>query len=184
MTLDLPNGKSVQLLKGDITRVPVDAICNAANSELRGGGGVDGAIHEAGGPSIMLELDRIRREGTGCPPGSAVATSAGLLPAQYVFHAVGPVFRGGKEGEAETLASAYRACLALAEEKGIAYISFPSISTGVYGYPVDLAAPIALREVLDHLRRDGTRLQRAVFVLYDDRTYAAYEKAAAAAAAG
>ena len=177
MTHEFPNGKSIQLLKGDITKVPVDAIANAANSQLRGGGGVDGAIHLAGGPSIMQELDAIRAEAGGCPTGSAVPTTAGTLPAKYVFHAVGPVYQGGKSGEPDQLASAYRACLALAEEKGISYLSFPSISTGVYGYPVDQAAPIALREVAAHLTDPKNKLQRVIFVLFDDKTLAVYSSA-------
>src|SRR5215470_12313606 len=105
------SGRQVVLLEGDITKVPVDAIVNAANSALAGGGGVDGAIHRAGGPSIMRELDEIRRAKGGCPTGSAVVTSAGNLPAKYVFHAVGPVYRGGAGGEPELLAQCYRTCL-------------------------------------------------------------------------
>jgi O-acetyl-ADP-ribose deacetylase len=177
MTREFPNGKSIQLIKGNITKVPVDAIANAANSELRGGGGVDGAIHLAGGPSIMQELDAIRAQSGGCPTGSAVPTTAGSLPAKYVFHAVGPVYRDGKKGEPDQLSSAYRACLALAEEKGISYISFPSISTGIYGYPLDQAAPIAIGEVARHLNDAKNKLQRAIFVLFDDKTLAAYSKA-------
>src|SRR3954454_13992367 len=123
MNREFGNGKQLQLVKGDITTVPVDAIANAANSELRGGGGVDGAIHRAGGPAIMQELDLIRKQRGGCPTGSAVATTAGNLPAKYVFHAVGPIWEGGNAGEPEQLASAYRACLNLAEERSIAYIS-------------------------------------------------------------
>lgn len=174
MTRDFPGGKSLQLLRGDITKVPVDAIVNAANAQLAGGGGVDGAIHLAAGPALRVELDEIRAKKGGCPTGSAVATSAGNLPAKYVFHAVGPVYDKGGAAVAEQLASAYRSCLALAEERGIAYISFPSISTGVYGYPVAEAAPIALREVAAHLRRQDTKLQRAIFVLFDDPTWRAY----------
>jgi O-acetyl-ADP-ribose deacetylase (regulator of RNase III) len=162
---------------GDITKVPVDAIANAANAGLHGGGGVDGAIHRAGGPSIMQELDLIRSQSGGCPTGSAVATTAGALPAKYVFHAVGPVWSGGSKGEAELLKSAYNACLKLAEEKSIGYLSFPSISTGIYGYPVDQAAPIAVGTVAEHLSGSETKLQRVIFVLFDDRTMAAYEKA-------
>src|SRR5687767_2565500 len=177
MTREFPNGKSIQLLKGDITKVPVDAIANAANSGLRGGGGVDGAIHSVGGPSIMQELDEIRARSGGCPTGSAVPTTAGNLPAKYVFHAVGPVYRDGRNGEPDQLASAYRACLALAEEKRIAYMSFPSISTGIYGYPVDQAAPIALGEVRNHLGDPRNNVQRVIFVLFDEKTLAAYSKA-------
>jgi O-acetyl-ADP-ribose deacetylase (regulator of RNase III) len=177
MTREFPGGKSLQLLKGDITKVPVDAIVNAANSQLAGGGGVDGAIHLAAGPAMRLELDEIRAKQGGCPTGSAVATSAGNLPAKYVFHAVGPVYEGDDGGVAEKLASAYRSCLRLAEDRGVKYISFPSISTGVYGYPVNEAAPIALGAVVEHLRRETTKLQKAVFVLFDDRTLRAYRDA-------
>jgi O-acetyl-ADP-ribose deacetylase len=174
MIRTLTGNKLLQLMKGDITQVPVDAICNAANSELAGGGGVDGAIHLAGGPAIKRELDEIRKRQGGCPTGSAVATSAGSLPAKWVFHAVGPIYTGGENGEPEALRSAYRSCLDLAEEKGAEYVSFPSISTGVYGYPVDQAAAIALDEVARRLAEDGRKLQKAVFVLFDDRTYKAY----------
>jgi O-acetyl-ADP-ribose deacetylase (regulator of RNase III) len=164
-------------MKGDITQVPVDAMCNAANSQLIGGGGVDGAIHREGGPAIMRELDEIRKSKGGCPTGSAVATSAGSLPAKWVFHAVGPIYSDGQSGEPELLRSAYRACLELAEEKDVEYISFPSISTGVYGYPVREAAAIALHEVTGALKQPDRKLQRAVFVLFDARTHAAYADA-------
>ena len=110
-------------------------MANAANSALAGGGGVDGAIHRAGGPAIMRELDVIRAQSGGCPTGSAVATTAGNLPAKYVFHAVGPVWRDGRHGEPELLAGCYRKCLELAAERGVRTISFPAISTGIYGYP-------------------------------------------------
>jgi O-acetyl-ADP-ribose deacetylase len=138
---------------------------------------VDGAIHLAGGPSIKLELDGIRAKSGECPAGAAVATTAGNLPAKYVFHAVGPVYRGGTKGEAEQLASAYRACLALAEERSVQHLNFPSISTGVYGYPVEEAAPIALGEVVNHLQNSANKLQSATFVLFDDRTLDAYRSA-------
>ena len=166
------NGRLLKLVVGDITRVTADAIVNAANSALTGGGGVDGAIHRAGGPSIMRDLDRIR--GKGCATGSAVVTGAGRLPAQFVFHAVGPVYRGGKHGEAELLASCYRTCLALAEEHGLQTIAFPSISTGVYGYPVGEAARIALREVTEHLGRETIQLVEAKFVLFSEGDYRMY----------
>jgi O-acetyl-ADP-ribose deacetylase len=177
MTREFPGGKSLQLLKGDITKVPVDAIVNAANDRLAGGGGVDGAIHLAAGPALRLELDEIIAKQGGCPTGSAVPTTAGNLPAKYVFHAVGPIYGDGGEDKATALASAYRACLSLAEDKGISYISFPSISTGVYGYPVEQAAPIALNEVVAHLQNQDTKLHRAIFVLFDDRTHRAYQEA-------
>ncbi|MDQ6700178.1 MAG: O-acetyl-ADP-ribose deacetylase [Acidobacteriota bacterium] len=163
-------GKRLRLEIGDITRIPVDAMANAANSSLAGGGGVDGAIHRAGGPEIMKELDTIRAEAGGCPTGSAVMTGAGKLPAKFVFHAVGPVYRDGKHGEADLLASCYRKCLELAEENGVRTISFPSIGTGVYGYPVPDAAEIALREIRTHLNRGGN-VGEAIMVLYDRRTY-------------
>src|SRR5947209_20292494 len=118
-------GRKILLREGDITRIPVDAMANAANSALAGGGGVDGAIHRAGGPAIMRELDEIRRAQGGCPTGSAVATGAGKLPAKFVFHAVGPVYRDGTHGEAGLLAGCYRKCLELAVERGVETISFP-----------------------------------------------------------
>ena len=172
-----PNGRVLRLLKGDITKIASDAIANAANSGLRGGGGVDGAIHRAGGETIMAELDLIRAAEGGCPTGSAVATTAGRLPARYVFHAVGPVYKNGARGEPELLASCYRKCLELAVERKLASITFPSISTGVYGYPVEEAAPIALRTVTYHLEGSETSLREATFVLFDESTLKAYEKA-------
>jgi O-acetyl-ADP-ribose deacetylase (regulator of RNase III) len=173
------NGNRLRLVLGDITRVPAGAIANAANSGLRGGGGVDGAIHRAGGPSIMRELDRIRAETGGCPAGGAVVTGAGALPATYVFHAVGPIYQDGSHGEPEQLASCYRTCLQLAEERGVKVISFPSISTGIYGYPVRDAAVIAIREVRRHLERDDTHVEEAIFVLFDQKTCDAYAAALA-----
>jgi O-acetyl-ADP-ribose deacetylase (regulator of RNase III) len=169
--------RKILLKEADITKIPVDAIVNAANSALAGGGGVDGAIHRAGGPSIMRELDEIRRAQGGCPTGSAVVTSAGNLPAKYVFHAVGPVYRGGVRGEPELLAQCYRTCLELADEHEVATISFPAISTGVYGYPQDAAAAIAVREVKAHLDRDDTPIQTAIFVLFGRSAYDVYIRA-------
>ena len=169
-------GKKIVLLRGDITRIAVDAMANAANSALAGGGGVDGAIHRAGGPSIMRELDGIRARSGGCPTGSAVATGAGNLPARYVFHAVGPVWRGGGHGEAELLAGCYRTCLDLARERKLRTISFPAISTGIYGYPLKDAAAIAIREVRAHLQDPMTSIEQVIFVLFDspaEDTYAA-----------
>lgn len=177
MEREFPGGKFLRLILGDITRVPADAIVNAANSALRGGGGVDGAIHRAGGPSIMRELDEIRARQGGCPTGSAVVTGAGALPARYVFHAVGPVWRGGSENEADLLASCYRICLALAEERGLSTISFPSISTGAYGYPLREAAAIAVEQVCRHLERPDTRLREVLFVLFDEAAREAYAEA-------
>jgi len=177
MEKPFPNGKLLRLLTGDITRVPAEAIVNAANSRLAGGGGVDGAIHRAGGPEIMRELDGIRERLGDCPAGSAVATSAGNLPARYVFHAVGPVYRDGKHGEAELLASCYRTCLRMAEERELSVISFPSISTGIYGYPIREAAPIALAQVCAHLNRPHTRVREAIFVLFTRPDYDVYADA-------
>jgi len=170
-------GRRLTLVEGDITRVAADAIVNAANSALAGGGGVDGAIHRAGGPAIMRELDTIRARAGGCPTGSAVATGAGNLPAKYVFHAVGPVYRDGRHGEPELLASCYRKCLELAEEREVATISFPAISTGIYGYPIEQAAAIALREVTAHLDREDVHVQHAIFVLFGRAAYEAYAQA-------
>lgn len=165
------NGVLLVLLQGDIVEAHVDAIVNAANSGLRGGGGVDGAIHRAGGPGIMQECRKIG----GCPTGSAVATSAGRLPAKYVFHAVGPIYSGSAEDE-RLLASAYQSCLKLAEQFQVKSIAFPSLSTGVYGYPLHLAAPIALRTVIEHLKGQ-TGLQEAQFVLFGPDSFHAFEKA-------
>ena len=177
------NGRAMEAVEGDITRIAVDAIVNAANAALAGGGGVDGAIHRAGGGEIMRELDEIRRASGGCPTGSAVATGAGRLPARFVFHAVGPVYRGGGRGEAELLASCYRTCLELAEERGVESISFPAISTGIYGYPLEAAAEIAVREVRAHLEKTECKVGRAVFVLFDRAAYEVYAKVLGRAAA-
>ncbi|MFN7934887.1 MAG: O-acetyl-ADP-ribose deacetylase [Bryobacteraceae bacterium] len=184
MQHEFPNGRLLRLMRGDITQVEVDAICNAANSGLRGGGGVDGAIHKAGGPSLMEELNHIRTAQGGCKTGSAVATSAGNLPAQFVFHAVGPVYQGGRGNEEDQLASCYRTCLELAQERKLKRISFPSISTGVYGYPLEEAAPIAIGTVFDWLAELRTTVEEAIFVLFDGRTLAAYENALRARARG
>jgi O-acetyl-ADP-ribose deacetylase (regulator of RNase III) len=170
---------TLALLEGDITKVPADAIVNAANASLAGGGGVDGAIHRAGGPSIMRELDEIRPRIGRCPAGDAVVTGAGKLPAQYVIHAVGPVYRDGKHGEPERLASCYRTALRLAREKGARTVTFPAISTGVYGYPVAEAAEIALRTVIDGLEQAGGEIEKATFVLFGAPAYQAHLQAAA-----
>jgi O-acetyl-ADP-ribose deacetylase (regulator of RNase III) len=170
-------GRKIELLEGDITRVAVDAMANAANSALAGGGGVDGAIHRAGGPEIMRDLDAIRGRIGRCPTGGAVATGAGRLPAKYVFHAVGPVYRDGAHGEPEALASCYRKCFALARERGVKTISFPAISTGVYGYPIELAAEIAVREAASQLARSDSEVERVVFVLFGRQAYEAFRAA-------
>jgi O-acetyl-ADP-ribose deacetylase len=167
-----PSGRKIVLEEGDITRVPADAIVNAANSALAGGGGVDGAIHRAGGPEIMRELDGIRKQIGRCLTGSAVATGAGALPSKFVFHAVGPVYRDGKNGEPELLASCYRTAFQLAEERGLESISFPAISTGVYGYPLREAAEIAVREVKKAL--ETSNVQTAIFVVFGKKAYEVY----------
>lgn len=167
-------------MRGDITLISADAIVNAANSGLRGGGGVDGAIHRAGGPFIMLELDAIRARQGGCPTGSAVATRGGNLPAKFVFHAVGPIYRGGARQEAALLASCYETCLKLAQTHEVKRLSMPSISTGVYGYPVAEAAAIAIDTLHRHLSAPNPFPEEAIFVLYDPATFEAYRQALAA----
>ncbi|MCU1274965.1 MAG: Appr-p processing domain protein [Bryobacterales bacterium] len=171
-----PSGRTLKLVVGDITRQAADAIVNAANSALAGGGGVDGAIHRAGGPAIMQELDKIRAKTGGCPTGHAVVTGAGRLPARFVFHAVGPVYRDGKHQEPELLASCYRKCLELADEHDVKTISFPSISTGAYGYPIREAARIAVGETRHYLERPGTTVQEVIFVLFSQADYEIYSE--------
>mgnify|MGYP001039839861 CR=1 FL=1 len=172
----LPNRKIIRIIEGDITKIPADAIANAANSALAGGGGVDGAIHRAGGPEIMRELDGIRPRVGRLPAGQAVATGAGRLPAKYVFHAVGPVYRDGRHGEPEALASCYRTCLEMAEERGCRSISFPAISTGVYGYPAEEAARVALGEVRRFLEQRAARVEEVIFVQFGEAAYRVYER--------
>lgn len=163
----------LELVQGDITAQHVDAVVNAANAELAGGGGVDGAIHRAGGPSLMAETRKLFPQG--CPPGSAVPTSAGKLPAKFVFHAVGPIWRGGQHHEPETLRSAFHKCLELAVEHACESIAFPAISTGVYGYPKDLAAEGALQTIREFLEsRQQPKLVR--IVLFDGGTYGAFAR--------
>ncbi len=166
----------LKLVQGDITKVPADVIVNAANSELIGGGGVDGAIHRVGGPEIMDELNGIRPP-AGCPTGSAVITGAGNLPAKWVVHAVGPVWRGGGFQEELDLESAYKTSLELAAGKNARSVSFPSLSTGAYGYPVEKAAPVAVKTVENFLRDNPAGPRETVFVLFDSRTLKAFEKA-------
>ncbi|KAF0122877.1 MAG: appr-1-p histone processing protein [bacterium] len=165
------NKSTVSLVEGDITREEIDGIVNAANSRLAGGGGVDGAIHRAGGPSIMEECRKIG----GCPTGKAVITTGGNLNAKYVIHTVGPIYRGGGRNEAELLASAYRESLKLASSKGLKSIAFPSISTGAYGYPLAEAAKIALKTVIDYLKAN-TNITLVRFVLFGRQAYDEYEK--------
>jgi O-acetyl-ADP-ribose deacetylase (regulator of RNase III) len=164
------NGVVLALQQGDITKVQAEAIVNAANSALAGGGGVDGAIHRAAGPGIMAECREIGR----CPTGSAVATSAGNLPAKYIFHAVGPIYDGRPEDE-RLLRGAYQSCLDLAEQHQVRSIAFPSLSTGAYGYPLTLAAPIALSTVIEHIQKP-TSLRQIIFVLFGSRAYTVFEQ--------
>jgi O-acetyl-ADP-ribose deacetylase (regulator of RNase III) len=157
-------GRRLAIVLGDITVIPADAIGNAANSSLMGGGGVDGAIHAAGGPTIMAELRR--RFPGGTPTGTAVATTAGRLPARWVIHAVGPVWGGGRNGEAELLASAYRRAIRLADELGAMSLTLPAISAGIYGYPTAEAARIAITTAVAEFG-SATVLRDITFVLRD-----------------
>jgi O-acetyl-ADP-ribose deacetylase (regulator of RNase III) len=168
-------GARLVLKQGDITDESADAIVNAANSALAGGGGVDGAIHRRGGPAILAECARIQARDGNCPPGQAVVTTAGNLRARSVIHAVGPIWRGGQAGEEATLRSAYRRSLELAREQGLQTIAFPSISTGAYRYPLDKAARAAIATVREELARGGVAEVR--FVLFSDRDFAAYSTA-------
>ena len=164
----------IELAQGDITTQQVDALVNAANARLAGGGGVDGAIHRAAGPALMDETRA--KFPDGCPAGSAVATSAGRLSARFVFHAVGPVWRGGVANESNLLASAYRRCLELAVEHSCRSIAFPALSTGAYGYPMDLAAERSLSAVRDFLiEHQQPNLVR--FVLFDGGSFGAFARA-------
>lgn len=169
-------GKIIRLEKGDITVVKAEAIVNAANSQLAGGGGVDGAIHRAAGPAIMRELDAIRARIGRCAPGKAVATGAGRLNAKHIFHAVGPVYRDGAHGEQEQLASCYRECLGMAAERDLKTIAFAAISTGIYGYPLDDAAAIAIREIAAFLRHPNS-VEEVRMVLFNEEALGAFEQA-------
>ncbi len=165
----------LRLVQGDITRRPVTAIVNAANSSLLGGGGVDGAIHRAGGPEILAACRAIRNRQGGCATGEAVITTGGRLPAQYVTHTVGPVWQGGQKGEPELLAACYRHSLQLAAEKQCASVAFPGISTGIYGYPKKEAAAIAVREVRAFLAAQEFP-QTVELVVFDDESRRIYER--------
>ena len=171
------NHPAIELVRGDITRIPADVIVNAANEGLRGGGGVDGAIHRAGGPAVMADL--IARYGVNrrCPTGSAVVSAAGNLPARWVIHAVGPVWRGGGAGEEAHLRSAYETSVHLADALGAQSLTFPALSCGVFGYPIDLAARVAIdavRQAFDH----ADHLRRATFVLFSSETLEAFQASA------
>ena len=175
MERDFGSG-TIQLVRGDITKESTDAVVNAANESLLGGGGVDGAIHRAGGPAILEECRAIRAKRGGCPPGEAVVTGGGRLPARFVIHTVGPVWRGGDQGEPAILASCYRNALCLAAEKGLRSVAFPSIGTGAYGYPVGKAAAIALSTVAMFLAKEEGAPPRVRFVLFDEETLRAYRE--------
>ena len=171
-------GTRLVLLLGDITLQDSDAIVNAANSALRPGGGVDGAIQRAAGPALLVERETARRAlGGSLPDGEAVATGAGRLRARRVIHAVGPVWGGGGQGEAEVLASAYRASLRVARAEGLRTVAFPSISTGIYGYPVEAAAAVALAAVRQELEATPNSFDEVRFVLFDARTLDAFRAA-------
>jgi len=167
----------VCLIHGDITDMDTDAIVNAANSTLMGGGGVEGAIHRKGGPKILEECKRIRKteRPEGLPTGKAVITSGGNLKAKYVIHTVGPIWRGGNSGEPELLADAYRNSLKLAATKGLETIAFPSISTGVYGYPIEKACQIVLKTVKEFLEKED-HIAKVVFVLFSAHDFEVYKK--------
>jgi O-acetyl-ADP-ribose deacetylase (regulator of RNase III) len=163
----------ISIVQGDITRMDVDAIVNAANNSLLGGGGVDGAIHRAAGPQLLEETRTLG----GCPTGEARITGGYNLPAKWVIHTVGPIWKGGDNGEDELLASAYRNSLKLADERGVRTIAFPSISTGAYGFPVARAARIALREISDFLEAEPQSVEQVILVAFGERTYRAYTEA-------
>jgi O-acetyl-ADP-ribose deacetylase (regulator of RNase III) len=170
----------LELIREDITAMKTDAIVNAANSGLMGGGGVDGAIHRAAGPELLEECMRIAKKrrhlrGGPCPAGDAIITGAGKLPCKKVIHTVGPIWHGGGSGEAELLASCYRKSLLLAEEAGLKSIAFPNVSTGVYGYPKDKAAGIAVETVRKTLD-ETPGIEKVVFVCFDEENYNLYKK--------
>jgi len=171
------NQATISLVQGDITRQSLDAIVNAANSSLMGGGGVDGAIHRAGGPRILEECKKIVARQGRLPTGKAVITTGGNLPAKYVIHTVGPVWHGGNANEDQLLASAYRESLLLAEKHKLKSLAFPSISTGAYGYPVDMAAKVAVQTVAAFLKNEAFSVREVRFVLFDKTTYETYARA-------
>ncbi|HEY6976620.1 MAG TPA: O-acetyl-ADP-ribose deacetylase [Chitinophagaceae bacterium] len=165
---------TIQLIKGDITKMKVDSIVNAANSSLLGGGGVDGAIHRAGGPAILEECKAIRAKQGGCKTGEAVITTGGNLPAKYVIHTVGPVWYGGNNNEEALLANAYRNSLQLAVDNNITSIAFPNISTGVYHFPKQRAAEIAIETTKEFLESNQS-IKEVYFVCFDNENYNIYE---------
>ena len=167
--------EKIFLLQGDITKQHVDAIVNAANSSLMGGGGVDGAIHRAGGPSILDDCRKIIARQGSCKTGEAVITNAGNLPAKYVIHTVGPVWNNGNNNEAEKLSNCYTNSLQLAVENNISSIAFPNISTGIYGFPKKEAAVIAIKTVSDFIHHDST-IHKVHFVCFDEENYIIYQE--------
>ena len=167
----------LELIQGDITKAQVDAIVNAANSALIGGGGVDGAIRRAGGDAIEQACAEIRAHEGGCPTGKAVITTGGNLHATYVIHTVGPVWDGGNSGEPELLASCYQESLRLAVENDVQRVAFPSISTGIFGYPTERAARVALTAVRSFVEQNSTAPASVQFVLFDEATYTCYADA-------
>ncbi|HEY8464643.1 MAG TPA: O-acetyl-ADP-ribose deacetylase [Bacillota bacterium] len=171
----LNNANRIQVIQGDITQLQVDAIVNAANRSLLGGGGVDGAIHRVGGPQIAKECQEIRKRQGGCETGAAVITSGGNLPAKYVIHTVGPVWNGGTHQEAELLASCYRQSLVLATQHQVHSVAFPNISTGVYRFPKQAAAQIAINTVRCFLTQDQT-IQKVIFVCFDQENFQIYQQ--------
>ena len=171
------NQTRLSIIQGDITQQATEAIVNAANSSLMGGGGVDGAIHRAGGPTILEECKQIVVRQGRLPTGQAVITTGGNLKARFVIHTVGPIWHGGNQGEPGLLASAYRESLKVAAENNLPSISFPSISTGAYGYPVAEAAKVALSTVVSFLKEQTTSIKEVVFVLFDAATLASYSSA-------
>lgn len=176
MERNFPFG-TLELKQGDLTREPADAIVNAANSSLMGGGGVDGAIHRGGGPAILEECKVIVSRQGRLPPGKAVITTAGNLPAHHVIHTVGPIWRGGDRGESETLKDCYLNSLELAEEHKLGSVAFPSISTGAYGYPVEIASKVAIGAVVNILEVPHGTVEKVIFVLFDAVTLKTYETA-------
>ena len=164
----------LRIIQGDITKQSTDAIVNAANSSLMGGGGVDGAIHRAGGPAILEECKRIVARQGRLPTGKAVITTGGNIKAKHVIHTVGPIWHGGSKGEPELLASAYQESLKIAAENNLNSIAFPSISTGAYGYPVNQASKVALEAVITLISQGITSIKEVVFVLFDSRTFDVY----------
>jgi O-acetyl-ADP-ribose deacetylase (regulator of RNase III) len=166
--------KQISILKGDITQIVVDAIINAANTSLLGGGGVDGAIHRRGGAAILAECQKIRAKQGGCAVGEAVITTAGNLPAKYVIHTVGPTWLNGEKNEPILLENAYRNSFKLADHLGLKTIAFPNISTGIYRFPKQLAAQIAFKVINDELKQSQS-VQEVIFVCFDDENFNIYQ---------